>query len=83
MFVFFWQNIAYANIKRQEQALTLKKEKLIRKNNELRVDIASSASAERIESLYKKVYNYLPTPGGTRILTLTLPSDSDIIESNQ
>jgi hypothetical protein len=80
LFVFFWQNIAYAGLKREERVLSIKKERLVRRNNELKVNIASSASAERMETLYKKVYNYLPSPTGTRIITLTLPDEQEVLK---
>ncbi|MEM7182531.1 MAG: hypothetical protein AAF518_16580 [Spirochaetota bacterium] len=75
-FFYIWQNVKYTHLNRQIQIMNRKKDKLLRKNNELRVDIASSTSAERMEALYKKVYNSLPSTRRNRIITITLPSEA-------
>lgn len=76
--LYIWQNVNYASLNAKVRILNRQKEKLVKKNNELRIDVASSTSAERIENLYKKVYNYLPVPGGNRIITITLPTEKEL-----
>lgn len=76
VFVYTWQNVSYAQMNRKIRKLNYQKDKLIRKNNELKVDIASSTSARRMEALYKKIYHALPSPRRNRIITITLPEQS-------
>lgn len=74
-YIYLWQNIQYTHKMKELKNLTRKKDHLIRKNDDLKIGITSYTSAERIESLYRKTYNYLPISIGTRIETVILPPE--------
>lgn len=77
LFYYYYQNINYAHLNREVKALIQKKESLIRKNDELKIGIASITSSERIESIYKRTYNYIPVAAHqNKIITLTLPPEN-------
>ncbi|MCE9501468.1 MAG: septum formation initiator family protein [Leptospira sp.] len=74
-FFYVWQNVSYQQLNREVRKLSAKKEELIKKNDDLKIGIAEYTSAERIEGLYRKTYNYLPISVGSRIVTITLPPE--------
>lgn len=77
-FIFFfyvWQSVTSANLSREIRKMTHKKEEMLKKNYNLKVEIASIASASRIETLYKKNNHYTPAYPGKKIITLTLPPE--------
>ncbi len=74
LFLLIWQGVEKAKARRSvRQKLVLKKE-LIRKNDELKIGIVSYTSAERIEALYRKTYQFLPISAVGRIVTVELPA---------
>ncbi len=68
-----WQGIETAKWKRMIHQKNAEKEDLVRKNDELKIGIVSYTSAERIEALYRKTYQYLPISLGNRTVTIELP----------
>lgn len=79
LFLLIWQGVDKARANRSvRQKLALKKE-LIRKNDELKIGIVSYTSAERIEALYRKTYQFLPISAVGRIVTVELPALPDLI----
>ena len=76
-FFYVWQNISYSLLSREIRKMTVKKEEFVKKNDDLKIGIAEFTSAERIESLYRKTYNYLPISAGNKIVTITLPPDKE------
>lgn len=72
-FYYVWQSISYAHINKKIKKLVKKKQELMKKNDKLKVEIATYTSAERIESLYIKKYQHAPMSNSKKIITLTLP----------
>jgi hypothetical protein len=70
-----WQGIETAKWKRLIHEKSLEKEDLIRRNDDLKIGIVSYTSAERIEALYRRTYQYLPISLGNRIITVELPAE--------
>lgn len=74
---FIWQRVTKANLERKIAYLKDKKEKLLRENDNLKIGIAKYTSAQRIESLYRKTYEYLPITVGDRMIHLVLPESKE------
>ena len=74
-FLYLWQNIQYTHMEKELKRLTREKEVLIRKNDDIKIGITTYTSANRIEALYRKTYNYLPISIGKRIETVILPPE--------
>ncbi|OCC29993.1 Uncharacterized protein GNX_1545 [Leptospira interrogans serovar Canicola] len=55
----------------------MKKSNRLKKNDDLKIGVATYTSARRIETLYRKTYNYLPITVGDRIVTLNLPPEKN------
>ncbi|MCG6144671.1 hypothetical protein [Leptospira bandrabouensis] len=76
-FIFFytmvWQGLTKARLTRQIHERTSTKEELKRKNDELKIGIVTYTSAERIETLYRRTYQFLPISLGNRTVTIELP----------
>lgn len=74
-FFFFhvWQGLEKARLQRSIHERTTTKEELKRKNDELKIGIVSYTSAERIETLYRRTYQFLPISLGNRTVTIELP----------
>ncbi|TGK48334.1 hypothetical protein [Leptospira bouyouniensis] len=74
-FFFFhvWQGLEKAKLQRFIHERTTTKEELKRKNDELKIGIVSYTSAERIETLYRRTYQFLPISLGNRTVTIELP----------
>ncbi|TGK97646.1 hypothetical protein EHQ42_00895 [Leptospira levettii] len=74
-FFFFhvWQGLEKAKLQRYIHERTTTKEELKRKNDELKIGIVSYTSAERIETLYRRTYQFLPISLGNRTVTIELP----------
>ncbi|XDD44816.1 hypothetical protein AB3N60_08740 [Leptospira sp. WS39.C2] len=74
-FFFFhvWQGLEKAKLQRTIHERTTAKEELKRKNDELKIGIVSYTSAERIETLYRRTYQFLPISLGNRTVTIELP----------
>jgi hypothetical protein len=70
-----WQGIETTTWKRNIHEKALEKEDLVRRNDDLKIGIVSYTSAERIEALYRKTYQYLPISLGNRIITVELPPE--------
>lgn len=81
-FFYVWQSITYAHLNKKINKLAKKKEELMKKNDKLKVDIASYTSAERIESLYIKLNREIPMANSNKIITLTLPYAKKIKRDN-
>lgn len=79
IFLLVWQSVDHAHLNRQIKKLSQKKEDLYKKNYELKVRIASFASAERMESIYKK-NNQTTSFSSKKIITLILPPESKDFE---
>ncbi|TGK91752.1 hypothetical protein EHQ30_16290 [Leptospira brenneri] len=81
-FVFFysvvWQGLEKARLNRQIHERTATKEELKRKNDELKIGIVAYTSAERIETLYRRTYQFLPISLGNRTVTIELPPIPDL-----
>ncbi|WP_411822619.1 hypothetical protein [Leptospira sp. 'Mane'] len=73
-----WQGLETARLKRLIHEKNTEKEELVRKNDELKIGIVSYTSAERIEALYRKTYQYLPISLGNRIITIELPREPNL-----
>jgi|JI10StandDraft_1071094.scaffolds.fasta_scaffold389998_2 hypothetical protein len=73
-----WQGIETAKWKRLIHEKVLEKEDLIRRNDDLKIGIVSYTSAERIEALYRRTYQYLPISLGNRIITVELPQEPQV-----
>ncbi len=73
-----WQGIETAKWKRLIHEKVLEKEELIRRNDDLKIGIVSYTSAERIEALYRRTYQFLPISLGNRIITIELPAEPSI-----
>ncbi|MCW7492126.1 hypothetical protein ND861_05590 [Leptospira sp. 2 VSF19] len=77
LFAFFysivWQGLTKARLTRQIHERTATKEELKRKNDELKIGIVTYTSAERIETLYRRTYQFLPISLGNRTVTIELP----------
>ncbi len=76
-FFYVWQNVSYSMLSREIRKMTIKKEEFVKKNDDLKIGIAEYTSAERIEGLYRKTYNYLPISAGNKIVTVTLPPERE------
>ncbi|XDD41296.1 hypothetical protein AB3N58_08140 [Leptospira sp. WS60.C2] len=78
-FFFFhvWQGLEKARLQRFIHERTVTKEDLKRKNDELKIGIVSYTSAERIETLYRRTYQFLPISLGNRTVTIELPPIPD------
>ncbi|WP_210409756.1 hypothetical protein [Leptospira biflexa] len=72
-FFFVWQGLEKAKLQRFIHERTTAKEELKRKNDELKIGIVSYTSAERIETLYRRTYQFLPISLGNRTVTIELP----------
>ncbi|EOQ87978.1 hypothetical protein LEP1GSC202_3086 [Leptospira yanagawae serovar Saopaulo str. Sao Paulo = ATCC 700523] len=74
-FFFFhvWQGLEKAKLQRTIHERSATKEELKRKNDELKIGIVSYTSAERIETLYRRTYQFLPISLGNRTVTIELP----------
>lgn len=72
-----WQGLEKARLTRQIHDRTSTKEELKRKNDELKIGIVSYTSAERIETLYRRTYQFLPISLGNRTVTIELPPIPD------
>lgn len=72
-----WQGLEKARLTRQIHERTSTKEELKRKNDELKIGIVSYTSAERIETLYRRTYQFLPISLGNRTVTIELPPIPD------
>lgn len=70
-----WQGIETAKWKRLIHEKAREKEDLVRRNDDLKIGIVSYTSAERIEALYRRTYQYLPISLGNRIVTIELPPE--------
>ncbi|MBM9589378.1 hypothetical protein JWG41_02895 [Leptospira sp. 201903075] len=68
-----WQGLTKAKLTRQIHERTSTKEELKRKNDELKIGIVAYTSAERIETLYRRTYQFLPISLGNRTVTIELP----------
>lgn len=75
-----WQGIETAKWKRLIHEKAIEKEDLIRRNDDLKIGIVSYTSAERIEALYRRTYQYLPISLGNRIITIELPAEPKAIK---
>ncbi|MBM9499105.1 hypothetical protein JWG44_02405 [Leptospira sp. 201903071] len=76
-FLYVWQNVQVARLNREISIATGEKIKQIKKNDDLKIGVATYTSARRIETLYRKTYNYLPITVGDRIITLNLPPEKN------
>ncbi|EMJ90950.1 hypothetical protein [Leptospira alstonii] len=76
-FLYVWQNVQVARLNREIGVATGEKIKQIKKNDDLKIGVATYTSARRIETLYRKTYNYLPITVGDRIITLNLPPEKN------
>ncbi|EMY77735.1 hypothetical protein LEP1GSC060_0627 [Leptospira weilii serovar Ranarum str. ICFT] len=76
-FLYVWQNVQVARLNREIGVATGEKVKQIKKNDDLKIGVATYTSARRIETLYRKTYNYLPITVGDRIITLNLPPEKN------
>ncbi|MBW0435924.1 hypothetical protein DLM76_09250 [Leptospira yasudae] len=76
-FLYVWQNVQVARLNREIGIATGEKIKQIKKNDDLKIGVATYTSARRIETLYRKTYNYLPITVGDRIITLNLPPEKN------
>ncbi|GBF49150.1 hypothetical protein LPTSP4_06600 [Leptospira ryugenii] len=72
------QGIETAKLKRMIREKVVEKDDLIRRNDDLKIGIVSYTSAERIEALYRRTYQYLPVSVGNRIVTIELPKEPEI-----
>lgn len=79
IFLLVWQSIDHAHLNRQIKKLSQKKEELYKKNYELKVGIATSTSAERMESIYRK-NNQAAGYANKKIITLILPPENKSFE---
>ncbi|AVQ12813.1 Uncharacterized protein XB16_2500 [Leptospira santarosai] len=77
LFLYVWQNVQVARLNREIGIATGEKIKQIKKNDDLKIGVATYTSARRIEMLYRKTYNYLPITVGDRIITLNLPPEKN------
>ncbi|EQA38661.1 hypothetical protein LEP1GSC047_2194 [Leptospira inadai serovar Lyme str. 10] len=75
LFLFVWQNVQVARLNRELALASQSKELLLKKNDDLKIGMATYTSARRIEALYRKTYHYLPITVGDRIITVTLPPE--------
>lgn len=73
-----WQGLTKAKLTRQIHERTSTKEELKRKNDELKIGIVAYTSAERIETLYRRTYQFLPISLGNRTVTIELPPIPDL-----
>lgn len=73
LFFVTWQSFSFYKLERDIKQATLLKIELTKKNDELKIGIASFTSAERIENLYRKTYKYLPISVSGRIIPILLP----------
>lgn len=73
LFVLVWQGLEKSRLVRSIHELNQTKDELKRKNDELKIGIVSYTSAERIETLYRKTYQFLPISLGNRTVTVELP----------
>lgn len=78
--LFVWQNVQIARLNREISIASQEKEKLLKKNDDLKIGMATYTSARRIEALYRKTYHYLPITVGDRIITVTLPPERNEAE---
>ncbi|EPG64511.1 hypothetical protein ACE5IS_02565 [Leptospira wolffii] len=78
--LFVWQNVQIARLNREISITSQEKEKLLKKNDDLKIGMATYTSARRIEALYRKTYHYLPITVGDRIITVTLPPERNEAE---
>ncbi len=78
--LFVWQNVQIARLNREISIASQDKEKLLKKNDDLKIGMATYTSARRIEALYRKTYHYLPITVGDRIITVTLPPERNEAE---
>ncbi|TGK07875.1 hypothetical protein EHO59_07215 [Leptospira semungkisensis] len=78
--LFIWQNVQVARLNREIAIASQEKEKLLKKNDDLKIGMATYTSARRIEALYRKTYHYLPITVGDRIITVTLPPERNEAE---
>ena len=67
------QSLHVSNLKYQIRKLGQDTQALMKKNTELRIQVARVASAERIEKIYRLKYGYVPVASTFRIKTLSLP----------
>nr|WP_243393404.1 hypothetical protein [Leptospira perolatii] len=79
-FLFVWQNVQVARLNRELSLASQEKEQLLKKNDDLKIGMATYTSARRIEALYRKTYHYLPITVGDRIITVTLPPERNETE---
>lgn len=75
VYYFTWQSVSFANLNREIQRLTQKKEELFKKNYDLKAKIAASYASERVENLFKQKYESKLTYQRDRVITLTLPEN--------
>ncbi|MCW7490133.1 hypothetical protein [Leptospira meyeri] len=78
-----WQGLEKARLTRQIHERTSTKEELKRKNDELKIGIVSYTSAERIETLYRRTYQFLPISLGNRTVTIELPPIPDEVNTQK
>ncbi|TGL35144.1 hypothetical protein EHQ52_11745 [Leptospira koniambonensis] len=78
--LFVWQNVQVSRLNRELAIASQEKEKLLKKNDDLKIGMATYTSARRIEALYRKTYHYLPITVGDRIITVTLPPERNEAE---
>lgn len=74
-FLLVWQGIQKASLLRKFHSIVEERDTLQRKNDELKIGIVSYTSAERIETLYRRTYQYLPVSFGNRTITVELPPE--------
>lgn len=75
LFIIVWQGLEKSKLTRNIHELNQSKDELQRKNDELKIGIVSYTSAERIETLYRRTFQYLPISLGNRTVTLELPPE--------
>ncbi|TGK18798.1 hypothetical protein EHO61_10115 [Leptospira fluminis] len=75
LFLFVWQNVQVSRLNREISLSSQEKKLLLKKNDDLKIGMATYTSARRIEALYRKTYHYLPITVGDRIITVTLPPE--------
>ncbi|TGK86636.1 hypothetical protein EHQ24_03235 [Leptospira noumeaensis] len=78
-----WQGLTKAKLARQIHERTSTKEELKRKNDELKIGIVAYTSAERIETLYRRTYQFLPISLGNRTVTIELPPIPNLDPKNK
>lgn len=73
LFLAVWQGTEKTKAQARIRQKVWSRTELMRKNDELKVGIVTYTSAERIEALYRKTYQYMPISASNRIHTVELP----------